>query len=553
MFGRIKRRTGAMLLAIAVAAASALSGCRAPASDASVTAEGGSTVSKPQTTAVTDSAISLTWDEVTGAEGYYVYNGSKRINNLPVTDPFYCVIGLSPNTYYTFSVSAVKGGSEGSRSDVLYAATNAAPVVGDTLPSAVQYPPKVPYSDVALSLEYIGPAMSDPDYFYWCIAPIDDDEGKTHLFVSRWKAKHNYGDGMNGWKNICEIAHCVGDSAEGPFEVVDIALCNDDLTKGQFSPHNVHVKKIDGKYCLLYITQGSSQQKDQKVCLATSDSLYGPWELQGENKDGVVVQADKTGWTANSLLGTDNPDIIKIKDEYFIYFKAGVDFASTRYGYAVSDHLEYGYVKCDEPITDNVSYIEDVTAFEMDGKIYLMTTDNFGDNTGVRGGGILWESEDGRSFKLADTQIAFGLLTDYTAIPPYATTPYIGEPKFERPALLLRDGKPAYFYGASGLNFEGNNATENFVLRVRDRSEADVLSQATIHFDGNGQTGGSMADDAVAVGVTYTIPKNAFVREGYTFTGWKASGAVVGNYADGDAVKYILDDVTLTAQWKKNS
>ena len=57
-------------------------------------------------------------------------------------------------------------------------------------------------------------------------------------------------------------------------------------------------------------------------------------------------------------------------------------------------------------------------------------------------------------------------MSDYMVIPSYATKTYIGEPKFERPAILIRNGKPAYFYAASGLNIEGNNATENFVLKV---------------------------------------------------------------------------------------
>lgn len=29
-------------------------------------------------------------------------------------------------------------------------------------------------------------------------------------------------------------------------------------------------------------------------------------------------------------------------------------------------------------------------------KSYILTTDNFGDNSGIRGAGLLWESEDGR-------------------------------------------------------------------------------------------------------------------------------------------------------------
>ena len=557
MKGGCKRRIGAALLTVAMAV---LSGWHAPdalilteeqhteTSAVRAAAKGASDLHL-RTTAVTESAIALTWDAPSGADGYDIYNGTRKLNGDPVTDPFYCVIGLTPNTYYNFKVAAYNGDTLLTESTALSVATTGAPAVNGKLASAADHDVKMAYSDLALNLEYIGPAMSDPEYFYWCISPIDDDEGKTHLFVSRWKAKHDYGDGMNGWKNICEIAHCVGDSAEGPFKVVDVALSNDTMPNGQFSPHNIRVKKIDGKYCLIYITQGGPQQKEQKVCLATSDSLYGPWELQGENKDGVVVQADQTGWTANSLLGTDNPDIIKIGDEYFIYFKAGRDFGTTRYGYAVSDRLESGYVKSEDPITDNISYIEDTTAFEMDGKVYLLTTDNFGDNTGIRGAGILWESEDGRSFKLADAKIGFGLLTDYTAVPPYATSPYIGERKFERPAVLMRDGKPAYFYAASGVNVEGNNATENYVLRVRDAAESETVRQATIRFEGDGASG-SMADAVVNCGALYEIPKNTFVREGYTFAGWTASGAVVGDYADGARLKYILGDVVLTACWE---
>lgn len=325
---------------------------------------------------------------------------------------------------------------------------------------------KLPYSDLALRLEYVGTAMSDPEYFYWCISPIQDEEHRTHLFVSRWKAQHEYGDGMNGWKHICEIAHCVGDHPEGPFHVSDIAICNDTLPAGQFAAHNVRVKKLGDLYCLIYITQGGPSQMMQRVCLATSESLYGPWILQGENHDGVVVHPDENDWTAGSWIGTDNPDIIQYRDQYIIYFKSGRTMADTHYGYAVSDRIGSGYVKCDTPITDNISYIEDVHAFTMNDKVYLLTTDNFGDNTGIRGAGILWESDDPFSFRLADAKVGFGLLSDYMEVPDYATAPYIGERKFERPALLMVDGQPAYFYGASGVNVDGFNATQNFIMKV---------------------------------------------------------------------------------------
>jgi len=500
-----------------------------------------------KTTAVTDSAVSLTWDKIPGATGYNLYNGSTKINAAPIVSNFYCVIRLTQNTYYALTITAVVSGMESAKSDVYYAATRQSPITGTVLPSGAGKQ-VMPYSDIALHMQFIGPAMSDPNYYYWCISPIDGDDGKTHLFVSRWAAQNTYG-GMGGWQYICEITHCVGDSPEGPFHYVDTAISNKDLPTGQFSPHNVRIKKIDDVYAMIFITQGSGSQKDQKIDLATSDSLNGPWTLQGDNHDGIVVRPDATGWTANSWIGTDNPDILKFNGQYLIYFKSGVDMGSTHYGYAVSDTLTSGYVKCGAPITDNISYIEDVNAFEMNGKAYLLTTDNFGNNTGVMGYGILWQSDDGKSFKLADAQVGFGLLTDYTAIPPYAVAAYGNERKFERPAILFRDGKPAYFYGASGCNIDGNNCTENYVCKITDGTVDPSPQKAVIHFDAGGGTG-TMADGSVFFGVSYSIPACGFTKAGATFAGWTASGAVVGDFTDRDTVKYIIGDVTLTARWQ---
>ncbi|MCL2487957.1 MAG: InlB B-repeat-containing protein [Oscillospiraceae bacterium] len=503
-------------------------------------------------TAAADSAISLTWDAVPGAEGYNLYNGSTKINSSPIKENFYCVIGLPQNTFFAFTIAAVTSstsgaaGVEGTRSDIYYAATRSMRHTGPKLPSGDGKQVSMPYSDMAINMEYLSPAMSDPDYYYWCISPIEDDEGKTHLFVARWPRTSN---GMWDWKVTCEIAHCVGDSPEGPFEYVDTAISNKDVPKPQFAPHNVRVKKIDGLYCLVYITQGGPLQKDQKICLATSESPYGPWTLQGEKGDGVVVQPSATGWTAGALLGTDNPDIIKIGNEYFIYFKAGLDFSTIRYGYAVSSELTKGYVNSEDAITDNRTYIEDATVFEMDGKIYLLTTDNFGGNTGVQGYGILWESTDGRSFKLADAKVGFGVLSDYTAIPPYATAPYEGQNKVERPAVLMRNGKPAYFYASSGLNILGLSTTNTLVFKINSDPPDTNPKQATIKFAAGGGSG-NMPDGMALYGTNYKIPVNTFTRSGMTFDGWTASGAVVGNFTDSDTVKYIIGEVTLTARWK---
>ncbi|MCL2487547.1 MAG: InlB B-repeat-containing protein [Oscillospiraceae bacterium] len=549
-----------------------------------------------QTTVVRDSVIGLTWNVIPGAAGYNVYRENTKLNAEPVTNNYYPVTGLTQNTYHTFYVAAVTDGRESGKSDALRVATKRGAVANGMLPSGVDKQLNMPFSDMALNMEYKGICLTDPNYYYWCISPIEAEDGRIHLYTCRWPVPNNYewsrymgpdwwnGD-MGGWKNICEIAHFVGDHPEGPFTYVDTPISNDVLRDngitGQVAPHNIRVKRIDGLYCLLYITQkgnwvwhaesgkyvtnlngANAGQDQQRECLATAPTPNGPWTFGGDKGDGIVVEPAPAGsghWTAGSCLGTDNGDIIKIDGKYRVYFKAGPGMdGSMHYGYAESTELTKGYVKSNVPSTDNIHYIEDANVFEWNGKIYLLTTDNFGTNSNIFEAGILWESQDrGNTFKLADAKIGFGLLHDYMAVPPMGNGPgfshaaYGAAQKFERPAVLMQGGKPTYFYAAVPLNLSGYNATNSVVMKINDAPyDPKFPVTGKITFNGNGSTGGSMSAVDVAIGSSCKLPDNKFTRTGYTFAGWQASGGVGGTYKDGEKLKYILDDVTLTAIWQ---
>ena len=328
---------------------------------------------------------------------------------------------------------------------------------------------KMPYSTLALNMDYIGLAGGlDLNYFHWCVSPIDDDQGKTHLFLSRWPANL----GMGGWCTNGELAHYVGNSAEGPFTFVNKVLDNSTVPSSwMVSPHNVRIKKIDNTYVIVYITQDSrvGNQRGQKIGMLTSSSLNGPWTPVGPG--GVVVQpsTDPNNWAYNGLLGVDNPDFDKVNGKYYIYFKAGPAMNGTmHYGYAEATTLTGTYTICSTPMTDNIDYLEDATAFSWDGYEYLLTTDNFGANTGIFGAGILWRADSPNSpgpFHMSNAKIGFGVLSDYTTIPGNATYNYTSWDKFERPAVLMRNGKPAYFYGADSCNVSGANVTGTYILR----------------------------------------------------------------------------------------
>lgn len=81
---------------------------------------------------------------------------------------------------------------------------------------------------------------------------------------------------------------------------------------------------------------------------------------------------------------------------------------------------------------------------------------------------------------------------------------------------------------------------------------AEASATVTVTFDANGGKG-TMDKMSVAAGETVLLTKNAFTRDGYTFSGWntKADGSGT-SYKDGASVK-VSSDVTLYAQWAKST
>ena len=341
-------------------------------------------------------------------------------------------------------------------------------------PAKAERPPVTRLSAIAKGLKWIGKAVDEPEYYVWCTSPIQGPDGKIHLFCSRWPKKI----GMGGWTSHSEIAHYIGDHPAGPFRFADVAIGANPGAPWNNSISNPAIFRFGQKYALLYITfdrrPDSPFRKGETpgcgkmyTCLATADSLSGPWVKQGN--DGMIVEPsnDPTHWTYQSW-SLDNPTMLANGGKYYIYFKGAKTQGKSRYGYAVADRLEGPYKLGDALITENISYIEDATAFEWNGKIRLVTNDNHGRHTGIPGAGILWTSDTPTEFKLADATIAFLHTTDYAKDVDMskARKLYGGKFKFERPGILMLDGKPAYFYGPSGINLDGDDHTVSYVMKI---------------------------------------------------------------------------------------
>lgn len=312
--------------------------------------------------------------------------------------------------------------------------------------------------------EYVGVAVQEPGYTIWGSSPVVGEDGKVHLFVARWPCELKVDP---GWRTHSEIAHYVGDSPEGPFVFSDIAIKDEIGEKKGNAPHNPAIHKVDGGYALFYIANDglTEHPSNQYICLARSKTLNGPWKKVGE--DGVVLKppVNQTYWNYEASNGVNNPAFLQHPDGgYFLYFKS----EKARMGLAVAENLEGPYIQLPFPVTANDQNIEDGYAFLYKDKFALLTTDNHG--MIEAGGGILWTSDDGIHFNQYEK--GFHRINAYTDIAMAKVAVHYGPKdrkyaKFERPQLLIVDGKPAYLYAPSGANIYGGDCTISHVLKFK--------------------------------------------------------------------------------------
>lgn len=314
--------------------------------------------------------------------------------------------------------------------------------------------------------EFVGTAVEEPGYVIWGTSPILGDDGKIHLFVARWP-----GNTVEpGWRSNSEIAHYVGDNPEGPFKFSDLALKGTgEDTWDRFGMHNPTIHKIGEKYALLYIANNNPIQpphpSNQKIGLAMADSPYGPWKKV--NKDGLILDAPENPdyWNFEATNGVNNPSLLEHPDGgFFLYFKS----EKAKMGLAVAEKIEGPYVQLPYPVTKNEQSIEDGYAFMYEGKFAILTTDNHG--IIEEGGGILWTSEDGMIFDRFEK--GFHRIDDYIGLDMAKITVHYGPKdrkyaKFERPQMLLKNGKPFYLYLPSGSNINGGPSTASYILKYK--------------------------------------------------------------------------------------
>ena len=99
--------------------------------------------------------------------------------------------------------------------------------------------------------------------------------------------------------------------------------------------------------------------------------------------------------------------------------------------------------------------------------------------------------------------------------------------------------------------FKSGTYTSQQPIQLYKKSTPTPAPTRTIHFDGNGHTGGSMSNQTVNENEATALHPNNFSRNGYVFDGWNTIADGSGDYYADEATITLLADITLYAQWDK--
>jgi hypothetical protein len=317
-------------------------------------------------------------------------------------------------------------------------------------------------SDFCKSLEpgkFILPA--EEGWWNWCMAPVYDEEGKLHVFMSSIPYS-------GSWNSNSIIVHFTADSPEGPYQFVDTTFASTTATY-----HNPQISKVGDTYVLVYLWKAASTPGlNQSIGIATAKSVNGPWT---ESPNNPIIRPSFVPGDANAIHASNPTFLVDEDGKYRIYYKSISDkYLPKTYreiSLAISDNIEGPYVNYpDNPL---ISYadlkidIEDPYAFYYKGMYYMIVEDRMGVKNALEGNpipakeivaggmrpGLIYKSKDGISWGLPEV----GYNTN---------TFYFGDElaRTERPHILWKDGKPECLF----LACHDEDPSAGFFLRIKD-------------------------------------------------------------------------------------
>ena len=327
------------------------------------------------------------------------------------------------------------------------------------------------------------PAFESEGYWVWGSSVIKGNDGKYHMFVSRFPKSLPF---HPGWMVASEIVNAISDTPEGPYKFSDIAL---PARGAQYwdgrSTHNPRILEYQNKYYLIYM--GSTHpfanptydqltldspwctvgRSNKRIGLAIADSPYGPWKRFDE-----PILKTKPNTFYSFLVSNPSP-IIQEDGSVMMIFKGrtyvGDDkFSDMALGMAYAPSIEgpYTVLNNGQPIfqVDGQGEAEDPFLWKDSRGYHAIFKDHVAKFTGEKGGGVMAHSPNGIQWTIDKDPKAYSRTVEWED----GKVEMQGQ--LERPFLLFENGKATHAFFAT-MNGAGgfDNATQswNMVIPIK--------------------------------------------------------------------------------------
>ncbi|QYY35068.1 glycoside hydrolase family protein [Ruficoccus sp. ZRK36] len=291
-----------------------------------------------------------------------------------------------------------------------------------------------------------------PGYWVWCGSAIQGEDGRYHLFASRWSQEFPM---FSGYILHSEIVHAVADTPSGPYTFVEKILpCTAaDAWDGRMA-HNPTIRKQGDTYLLYYIAStysrpdGAADTEEMceesyaniRIGLATARSVNGPWEVRSE----PVLDVRPGKW--DHAIVTNPAPVIRPDGGVLLYYRANTP-EGLAIGVAGADSYKGPYRRLsDEPVLhfENGDFVEDPFVWWSGDRYEMLAKDMLGGLTGELHAGVHMISPDGLEWQLADSPKA------YSRDIAYADGSRMRLGSLERPQLLFdENNQPVCLFAAA--------------------------------------------------------------------------------------------------------
>jgi hypothetical protein len=308
----------------------------------------------------------------------------------------------------------------------------------------------------------VGGGFRMDDYWVWGGSVIQGEDGRYHMFASRWPKTLPF---FAGYQTHSEVVRAVADTPEGPYAFQEVVLPARGAVHwdGQMT-HNPSIHRYGDVYLLFYIgatypaprPEPEALWNDQtpkpkisyaniRIGMATARAVTGPWR----RPDAPVLRPRPGKWD-HSIVTNPAPCVTQ-DGRILLLYRANTP-QGLRIGAALAPKLGAAFERLHEdPVLhfEGDNHVEDPYVWWVDdpassgGHFELLAKDMTGGITGERHAGVHATSPDGITWHLSDPPKAYSRRVRWTD--GTETT----QGCLERPQLLLQDGYPTHLFAAT--------------------------------------------------------------------------------------------------------